>query len=149
MAKNTNKIIAGALGVVGLILILKYFKGKKSEPTPSPEPTPEPTPTPSAKDNFPLKKGSKGARVSQVQSLLLKIDKNLLPKFGVDGDFGSETEAAVLKVLGKKTVDNQADVDRLNFIYNKKTFPYVTPNEDIKSPIIKNTGIIPPFMRGF
>lgn len=130
MAKNTNKIIAGVIAIVGVYYIVRYYKGKKDSPIPSPEPTPEPTPTPSAKDNFPLKKGSKGARVSQVQSILLKIDKSLLPKFGADGDFGTETEAAVVKVLGKKSVDSQADIDRLNVIYNKKTFPYVTRNEN-------------------
>lgn len=130
MAKNTNKIIAGVIAIVGVYYIVRYYKGKKDSPIPSPEPTPEPTPTPSAKDNFPLKKGSKGARVSQVQSILLKIDKSLLPKFGADGDFGNETEAAVVKVLGKKSVDSQADIDRLNVIYNKKTFPYVTRNEN-------------------
>ena len=131
MAKNTNKIIAGVVGAVGIYFILKYYMGKKTAEPKVEEPIkPSDVPAPIAKDNFPLKKGSKGASVSQVQSLLLKIDKNLLPKFGADGDFGSETEGAVVKVLGKKTVDGQADIDRLNVIYNKKTFPYVTRNEN-------------------
>lgn len=130
MAKNTNKIIAGVVGAVGIYFILKYFMGKRKGQPQTEEPA-KPSDTPvSAKDNFPLKKGSKGTRVAQVQSLLLKIDKNLLPKFGADSDFGSETEAAVLKVLGKKTVDSQADIDRLNVLYNKKAFPYVTPNDN-------------------
>jgi len=129
---KTNKIIIGAIGAVGIYFILKYYMDKnKGEPQKEEPKKQEPiNPSPTAKDNFPLKKGSKGARVSQVQSLLLKIDKNLLPKFGADGDFGSETEVAMFKVLGKKTVDGQADIDRLNVIYNKKTFPYVTKNEN-------------------
>ena len=131
MAKNTNKIIAGVVGAVGIYFILKYYMDKKKgEPKVEEPAKPSDVPATIAKNNFPLKKGSKGASVSQVQSLLLKIDKNLLPKFGADGDFGSETEGAIVKVLGKKTIDGQADIDRLNVIYNKKTFPYVTRNEN-------------------
>ena len=140
MAKNNTKIIAGIVGAVGIYFILKYYMDKKKAQPQAEEPTkPSDIPVVSTKDIFPLKKGSKGATVAQVQSLLLKIDKNLLPKFGADGDFGSETEGAILKVLGKKTVDSQADIDRLNVIYNKKAFPYVTPNDSPKSifPVYK------------
>ena len=143
MANKNTKIIAGVVGAVGIYFILKYYMDKKKaqpqEETPPIPSKPSDAPALSAGDNFPLKKGSKGARVGQVQSLLLKIDKKLLPKFGADGDFGSETEGAILKVLGKKTVDSQADIDRLNVIYNKKTFPYVTRNENTNTgfPIYK------------
>jgi len=41
-----------------------------------------------------LKRGSKGAAVRELQSLLIKAG-HPLPKFGADGDFGAETEAAV------------------------------------------------------
>ena len=143
MAKNNTKIIAGIVGAVGIYFILKYYMDKKkTQPqaeAPATPSKPSNAPVLSAGDNFPLKKGSKGARVAQVQSLLLKIDKNLLPKFGADGDFGSETEGAILKVLGKKTVDSQSDIDRLNVIFNKKTFPYVTRNENANTgfPLFK------------
>lgn len=141
MKNNNTKIIAGIVGAVGIYFILKYYIDKKKGQPQKDEPKKdEPiTPSPIAKDDFPMKKGSKGARVSQVQSLLLKIDKKLLPKFGADGDFGSETEEAISKILGKKTIDSQADIDRLNVIYNKKTFPYVTRNENttIGFPIYK------------
>ena len=140
MTKNNTKIIAGIVGAVGIYFILKYYMDKKKGEPKVEEPIkPSDAPVISAGDNFPLKKGSKGARVTQVQSLLLKIDKKLLPKFGADGDFGSETEEAISKILGKKTIDSQADIDRLNVIYNKKTFPYVTRNENttIGFPIYK------------
>ena len=73
---KTNKIIVGAVGAVGIYFILKYYMDKKKgEPQKEEPKKDEPVnPSPTAKDNFPLKKGSKGARVSQVQSLLLKID---------------------------------------------------------------------------
>jgi hypothetical protein len=140
MVKNNTKIIAGIIGAVGIYFILKYYMDKKKTQPKEEEPIkPSDAPVISAGDKFPLKKGSKGASVTQVQSILLKIDKKLLPKFGADGDFGSETEGAILKVLGKKTIDSQADIDRLNVIYNKKTFPYVTRNENTTTgfPVFK------------
>jgi hypothetical protein len=132
MAKTKN-IIAAVVGVAGLYFIYQYFKkGTVSNTfTPSQSGGNVPsgsTPTASkATDSFPLKKGSKGDNVRMLQQLLLKIDKTLLPKFGADGDFGSETEAAVQKVLNKKTVDGQNDLNKLNLIFNQKSFPLVVP----------------------
>lgn len=134
MAKNTNKIIAGALVVIGGFFIYKYFTKKPSPPKkdePAPTPTPTPTPTP-VSSGYPLKKGSKGKLVASVQQWLLKIDKNALPKYGADGDFGSETEAAVLKYLGKKTVDSDSDIDKLILIHSQKTFPLMFPQPQPK-----------------
>ena len=52
---------------------------------------------------FPLKEGSKGALVKQLQTALIKkYGKTILPKFGADGMFGKETTAA-LKSKGLKT----------------------------------------------
>lgn len=51
-------------------------------------------------DEFPLKKGSKGEGVRRLQeALIAKYGKSVLPKWGADGDFGSELSAA-LKKLG-------------------------------------------------
>jgi len=50
--------------------------------------------------DFPLKKGSKGEKVKQFQEALMdKYGKSVLPKYGADGDFGTETINA-LKKLG-------------------------------------------------
>lgn len=50
------------------------------------------------RDEFPLKKGSRGERVKAVQEKLIsKYGKDVLPKFGADGDFGSEMVAALEK----------------------------------------------------
>jgi hypothetical protein len=67
----------------------------------------------SRKDKFPLNRGSKGANVRRLQRALLSKDKNALPKFGVDGDFGSETATAALKIIGKATDITEADVIKL------------------------------------
>jgi peptidoglycan hydrolase-like protein with peptidoglycan-binding domain len=55
---------------------------------------------------FPLKKGSKGTSVKILQqALLAKYGKAILPKYGADGDFGSETESALKKVGYPTTID--------------------------------------------
>ncbi len=47
---------------------------------------------------FPLKKGSKGNNVKLLQeALIAKYGKTILPKYGADGDFGSETVNALKK----------------------------------------------------
>jgi peptidoglycan hydrolase-like protein with peptidoglycan-binding domain len=134
MAKgNLNKIVAGTLALVGAYFVYRYFKKPKGaesifSPTGT---TTSTTTTTSSPSGFPLKKGSKGSLVSSVQQWILKIDKTLLPKYGADGDFGSETEAAVQKLLGKKTIDGNSDIDRLIYLYNQKTFPLLVgvPNQ--------------------
>lgn len=57
-------------------------------------------------DDFPLKKGSKGARVKQLQQALIdKHGKLVLPKYGADGDFGSEMVAALSKQNYPASID--------------------------------------------
>ena len=139
---NTKKIIAGVLAGVGIYLIYKYVKdGKKGTQEAAPnikETISAPKPSTSV---FPLKKGSKGSAVTSLQNLILKYDKSLLPKYGADGDFGSETEAAVQKLLNKKSIDSQSDLNILTNMVNKKLFPYVTPNENTPSSGLPPFGI--------
>ena len=79
-----------------------------------------PPPVSTKNDNFPLKKGSRGERVKELQRILLKYNPNALPNYGVDGDFGSETENALFQKTGKKTIDSQSELDALN--YSKSSF---------------------------
>lgn len=71
----------------------------KTEPyTPPKDTTKHDTYTSSRNDDFPLKKGSKGDAVRQLQQGLIdKYGSSILPKYGADGDFGSETLAALKK----------------------------------------------------
>ena len=56
------------------------------------------TNTSARNDEFPLKKGSKGNRVTQLQNAIVKkFGASALPKYGVDGMFGSEVEAALVR----------------------------------------------------
>lgn len=57
-------------------------------------------------DEFPLKKGSKGARVKAVQdALIAKNGKEILPRYGADGDFGSEMVVALKKLNLPESID--------------------------------------------
>ena len=57
-------------------------------------------------DDFPLKKGSKGAKVKAVQdSLIAKYGKDTFPRYGADGDFGSEMVAALKKYNLPESID--------------------------------------------
>lgn len=50
-------------------------------------------------DNFPLRKGSKGESVRRMQlSIIKKYGTAMLPKYGADGDFGTETVNALKKL---------------------------------------------------
>jgi len=58
---------------------------------------------------FPLKKGSEGDLVVILQKWLLQ-NGGTLPNYGADGDFGTETETALVSVLG---------VDQISYEYFK------------------------------
>jgi len=66
------------------------------EPSPEPTPAPEPAPTPAPEPKYhpTLRKGDKGVYVVEMQEDLIKAGEKL-PKYGVDGDFGNETLAAL------------------------------------------------------
>lgn len=55
---------------------------------------PTPAPTPSKLGDRVLKRGDEGEDVKELQADLMKLGYDL-PKYGADGDFGSETEKAV------------------------------------------------------
>ncbi len=58
--------------------------------------------------DFPLKKGSKGNNVRLLQeALITKYGKTILPKYGADGDFGTET-ANALKKAGLPATINES-----------------------------------------
>lgn len=159
MAKNkiTPYILFGLPLAIGVYFVIKSMRDKKKGQVTDagqqgilPIVTVPPRPT----SVFPLKRGSKGDKVKELQRALLFFDKNLLPRFGADGDFGSETEAAVLKVLNKRTVDSQAEIDRiLNMRPSQAGVSSLTPsaneiinrfktNKSIKLQVIRNIQVV-------
>lgn len=105
-----------ATGTLGYFGYQWYFKKKQAaaegDNTPELDMTPPSKgnfsipPAPNRNDDFPLHKGSKGARVKQLQEALIeKHGKQILPKYGADGDFGSEMVTALAKVNYPASID--------------------------------------------
>ncbi len=106
--QNKRKIILIGLGVLGTgvagFLGWNYWKKKKANQEEDSTSMSESSgggstsTAPMKNDNFPLKKGSKGNRVTQLQNALVKkYGASILPKYGVDGMFGKEVEAALVR----------------------------------------------------
>jgi hypothetical protein len=86
-------------------------KAKAKLPAHTPKPIPEKT------DEFPLAKGSKGDNVRKLQeALIAKYGSQILPKYGVDGDFGSE----VLNALKKVGLSSSVSESTLNVLTQKE-----------------------------
>jgi len=127
MANLKKYFLPITIGVAGIVYLIKSLKKsdsvlskdgtvdtKKSGSTSGASPSGSSisnTTTLISAYRFPLKKGMNGAFIGLLQQAL--GGKKNLPKYGIDNDFGSETEAAVQKFLGKKTVDSQADIDKI------------------------------------
>jgi len=79
--------------------------------------------------------------VRELQQYLLRIDSKSLPRFGVDGSFGSETEGALKKITGKTSVDTQLEFDTIktrarSFITGSPlVFQYDSPIQQV-SPLL-------------
>ena len=112
MEKKTKYLLVG-LGVVtvgaGTFLYLQNQKKKKqnandtiadsftSSSLPIPAPTTSTNSGGSSSSGFPLKKGSRGTLVTNLQNALIKkYGPSILPKYGADGGFGTETVNALL-----------------------------------------------------
>lgn len=83
-------------------------------PTPRPKIKPKSKPNydypaidiPVSKEGFPLKRGSKGEKVRALQdALIAKYGRQVLPRYGADGDFGPEMAAALKKLKLPLSID--------------------------------------------
>lgn len=122
MEKKTKYIILG-LGVValGTGAYVYYLQKKKKQQNnrdftqaitssniPSlPPPTNSSSTSSSVSSSFPLKKGSSGSLVKNLQKALIKkYGASILPKYGADGGFGSETLTALASKGLPTTIDS-------------------------------------------
>lgn len=145
MKKNTQKILFAIPIVVGLYLIVRQLiKKAPTSTTPTIDPVIGYNPisggdsTSGRNDAFPLKKGSFGDNVKKLQTAITAIDANLLSRYGIDSDFGRETEAAVKTLLGTKTV-SEAQLADLQRRANAGPRPYVAPPADPNTPFFLTT----------
>jgi hypothetical protein len=147
--KNKQVVIALSLlflGVASFFVVrgARLTKKKEDEPTP-PKPKKKSsvdvgglinegiaTPSKSWNENapftFPIKKGDKGNNVRNLQLLLLKYDNKILPKYGADSDFGTETQNALNTILKKKFVSSQDDIEAIKNEIRKKLAFQVSAN---------------------
>jgi len=110
MEKKTKYLLVG-LGVVtvgaGAFLYMQQQKKKKQNAShliadsftteTAQLPKPSTTSGGSTSSGFPLKKGSRGTLVTNLQNALIKkYGASILPRYGADGSFGSETVNALL-----------------------------------------------------
>jgi hypothetical protein len=117
---NKRKTILIGLSVLGTgvagFLGWNYWKKKKAnqeEDTTSFTETASVNTAPVKNDSFPLKRGSKGNRVTQLQNALVKkFGASILPKYGVDGMFGKEVEAALVRAKMPTSI-NEIDYNKL------------------------------------
>lgn len=94
--KYKNWIIGGIVAVVAIILYF-VFRKKQEPATAEPEKTPGDSPMIT---NFPIKFGSTGEYVKDLQRALNKLIKTPDAALAVDGIFGEKT-LAMLKKYGK------------------------------------------------
>ncbi len=72
-------------------------------------PPPPPPPPPTMGDDMALRRNDTGNAVTRHQEALLAWRPSSLPRFGADGDFGAETEAAVTEYQKAADLDGTQD----------------------------------------
>lgn len=82
---------------------------------------------------FPLKLGSRGEKVKELQRAIMSLDINALKPHGADGFFGRVTESALMRFTGKNIVRNQAELD---IIKNKNKWGTTTNNDKPIDPFV-------------
>ena len=120
---------AGIAAAAGLYLVFKYYKNKSAEQAPQGNDTQGGQPELSNQvAGFPIKLGDRdnGAplnpkgKVVELQKLINTIgykpktgNTSVRVKLVADGLFGAKTEWAVEQYIGKKSVDNEQDLETL------------------------------------
>jgi hypothetical protein len=115
MAKKSNIAMIAIPMVLAAAGLYFIFRKKKTVGTPPVEVPKPDTIVISGKEEpiyFPLRKGSKGDLVTQLQVALMQYYP-ALPKGYDDGKFGKNTESDLFKLTKKMMVENQADLDSI------------------------------------
>lgn len=90
---------------------IRKYKVPGKQQLPPAKPPVVPMGTAALASSFPLKKGSKNVYVEQLQQALINnFGPGVLSRFGADGDWGSETETAMLRYTSKNQIDSANDL---------------------------------------
>ena len=102
-----RKTVADPIPVITDTPVYQPIIKPKSKPKPKPVyQNPYVDVNPVSRDDFPLKRGSKGDKVRAMQEMLIaKFGKQILPRYGADGDFGPEMSAALKKLKMPPSID--------------------------------------------
>lgn len=118
MNKATKILLLVTPALIGAAVI--YMMQKKKSKFKTAKQLPPATPpvttnkTVDTANGFPLKKGSKGSLVKQLQTALIAAyGTSILPKYGADGDWGTETDTAMQKMVGVTVVNNQSELSNI------------------------------------
>jgi hypothetical protein len=101
-SKQKKYLIIGGVIVLGIYLTSKWLKSL-------PKPQPFDLQAETLDEEKVLKKGSQGAEVVELQRILLKdfsadLGKTGVNEDGIDGDFGTRTENALMKAKNVKEI---------------------------------------------
>ena len=95
---------------------------------------------PPINSGFPLKRGSTGTLVKQLQeALIMDYGNNIMPKYGADGDFGSET----IKALTSKGFPTVIDKTTFDKIVSGATTTSNTSSKDASTTTTFNNSPLP------
>lgn len=125
MTKQTKKylIIAVIIIIIAVITYFVFFKKKQNAEVEEKEPEVKP-------DIFPLKKGSKGIEVLNLQKFLNFQTKPPMAAIAEDGIFGDETESRLFEIQKTKEMPKMA--------YYSLVGKYIKSNP-IEKTFVKNT----------
>jgi hypothetical protein len=115
MTKKSNIAMIAIPVVLAAAGLYFIFRKKKVETTPKIEdPKPDKIVVEGKEQpiNFPLRRGSKGDLVKQLQGALMQYNSSL-PVGWDDGKFGVKTEGELFKISKKKMVESQAELDSI------------------------------------
>lgn len=128
-------------------------------PTTTPRYTAPTTPTTPVTSGFPLKRGSRGEFVKNLQNALIqKFGAAILPKWGADGVWGSELQTALTSKGLKTTIDQTTYTDYItgNFGGSSSSYPPNAPKttastitSDIKSLFVPTSVTDPKVATGY
>lgn len=126
-------IIGGLISVAGIIYLVTYFK-KRKQTRGDDQSAKNPLDTvinkvSSAISPWPLKKGSNNKYVTELQTALINVyGTSILPKYGADGNWGSETDAAVKSKIGISSIKDEATFKKIiQDLNTKAAIKTITP----------------------
>lgn len=144
MKASTKKyLIIGSVSIIVIGLIYYLYRTRKKNNDITPDQTTVPTntnPTQNVTDDFPLKKGSSGTRVKNLQIALNKQVKAPYVALTVDGIFGNKTLETLQRIYKVSEVSEKLFQTILSFRPGKPTDPTLLGVTTKQNPVVVSSG---------